>query len=173
MAKGNTQKEIGGAAEAPRATSVLEGKKAPAFALQSSRGAEARLADYAGKKVVLYFYPKDATPGCTTEAQGFRDAKAALAKLGAVVLGVSRDTVASHCKFIDKHELGFELLSDPEAEVIGKYGAWGEKNMYGKKSMGIVRTTVLIDAAGVVRKVFPKVKVAGHVEAVLEALAAI
>jgi thioredoxin-dependent peroxiredoxin len=168
MAKAGTQKKDGVGEASP-----LLGKKAPAFSLASSSGEKVALKDLAGKKVVLYFYPKDATPGCTTEALGFRDAQAALKKLGAVVLGVSKDSVESHCKFIAKQELNFELLSDPEGTVVEKYGAWGEKNMYGKKSMGIIRSTVLIDAEGVVRKVYPKVKVDGHVAQVLEDLKAL
>ena len=150
-----------------------EGKKAPAFSLPASTGEKVALKDYAGKKLVLYFYPKDDTPGCTTEAKDFRDAAAKLKKLGVSVLGVSKDTVEKHCKFIDKYELNFPLLSDADGKVIEAYGAWGEKNMYGKKSMGIVRTTVLIDEKGVVRRVFPKVRVAGHVDQVLEAFAAL
>ncbi len=150
---------------------IEEGKKAPAFALDTTAGGKRKLSDLAGKWVVLYFYPKDATPGCTTEAQGFRDASKELAKRNAVVLGVSKDSIASHCKFRDKHSLDFELLSDPDGATIERYGAWGEKNMYGKKSMGIVRTTVILDPEGKVRKIFPKVKVAGHVDAVLAALA--
>ena len=149
------------------------GKKAPAFSLPAASGKKVALKDFAGKRVVLYFYPKDNTPGCTTEALGFRDASAKLKKAGAVVLGVSKDSVESHCKFRDKHELNFDLLSDPEGTVIERYGAWGEKNMYGKKSMGILRTTVVIDEQGVVRKIFPKVRVNGHVEQVLETLAAL
>lgn len=146
------------------------GKKAPAFKLESSDGGSVSLSDFRGKNVVLYFYPKDNTPGCTVEAQDFSKALPKLKKLNAVVLGVSRDSIASHCKFRDKFDLGFQLLSDPEHEVLEAYGAWGEKTLYGKKSLGIIRTTVLIDEAGKVKKVFPKVKVAGHVDAVLEAL---
>jgi thioredoxin-dependent peroxiredoxin len=131
------------------------------------------LGDYAGKRVVLYFYPKDDTPGCTTEAREFEAAASRLSKLKAVVLGISKDSLDAHCKFSAKHELSFPLLSDPDGKVIEKYGAWGEKNMYGKKSMGIVRTTVVIDEQGTVRKVFSKVRVAGHVDKVLEALAAL
>jgi len=152
---------------------VEEGKKAPAFSLPASSGAKVSLKDFAGKKVVLYFYPKDNTPGCTTEAQGFRDAARKFNKLGAVVLGVSKDSVASHCKFIEKHELNFTLLSDEDGDVLVKYGAWGEKNMYGKKMMGIIRSTFVIDESAVVRKVFRSVKVAGHVDKVLEAVAAL
>ncbi len=149
------------------------GKKAPAFSLPAASGKKIALKDLAGKRVVLYFYPKDATPGCTTEAQDFRDASQRLRKLNAVVLGVSKDSLESHCKFIDKHGLNFDLLSDVDGKVIEKYGAFGEKNMYGKKIMGIIRTTVLIDEAGVVQKIFPKVRVAGHVEQVIEALEAL
>ncbi len=146
------------------------GKKAPAFSLPAKSGKKVALKDFAGQRVVLYFYPKDNTPGCTTEATDFRDAAARLKKDNAVVLGVSKDSIESHCKFADKYELNFELLSDADGSVIEKYGAWGEKNLYGKKSMGIIRTTVVIDEQGVVRKTFPKVRVAGHVDKVLEAL---
>ena len=119
---------------------------------------------------MLYFYPRDMTPGCTTEAQGFRDAAEQLEEREAVVLGVSKDSIESHEKFRDKHDLNFALLSDPDGKVIEKYGAWGEKNMYGRKSMGIIRTTVLIDPAGKVRKIFFKVRVKGHVEKVIATL---
>ncbi len=146
------------------------GRKAPAFKLPSSTGDDVSLADYAGKVVVLYFYPKDSTPGCTIEAQEFQAALPRFKRLGAAVLGVSKDSIASHCKFADKFDLAFPLLSDPEANVIEAYGAWGEKNMYGKKIQGILRTTVVIDGSGVVAHVFPGVKVKGHVEAVLEAV---
>jgi peroxiredoxin Q/BCP len=149
---------------------VKEGAKAPAFTLEADDGAKVSLGDLKGKKVVLYFYPRDNTPGCTLEAQGFRDAASRLKKKGAVVLGVSRDSIASHCRFRDQHGLNFRLLSDPEAKAIKAYGAWGEKNMYGKKTEGILRTTVVIDEGGKVARVFPKVKVAGHVEEVLAAL---
>lgn len=151
---------------------LVEGKKAPAFNLESSEGGKLGLKDLKGKWAIVYFYPKDATPGCTIEAQGFRDAAKALKALDAVVVGISKDSVASHCKFRDKQELNFPLLSDPTGEMIEKYGAWGEKNLYGKKSMGILRSTVVIDPEGVVRKVFSKVKVAGHVDAVLDAIRA-
>lgn len=149
---------------------LQEGKKAPAFSLPNQLGKKVALKDFAGKKLVLYFYPRDSTPGCTTEAQGFRDAKKQLDGLNAVVVGVSKDSAASHCKFIEKQSLNFDLLTDAEGAVLEKYGAWGEKVLYGKKSEGILRTTVVIDEAGVVRKVFPKVRVNGHVEAVLAAL---
>jgi thioredoxin-dependent peroxiredoxin len=149
---------------------VQVGKRAPAFSLSNADGKKISLKDYAGKSVVLYFYPRDNTPGCTLEAQAFQKALPEFKKRKTVVLGVSPDGEASHCKFRDKFELAFDLLSDPEHAVIDKYGAWGEKNMYGKKMMGVVRTTVIIDGEGNVQKVFPKVKVNGHVDAVLEAL---
>jgi peroxiredoxin Q/BCP len=149
---------------------VEEGKKAPAFTLESSEGGKAKLKDYAGKWVVLYFYPRDNTPGCTKEAEAFRDAAEDLQERDAVVLGVSKDSIASHEKFAGKYDLNFPLLSDPEGKVLEKYGAWGEKNMYGKKRMGIIRTTVLIDPKGKVRRIWPKVRVKGHVEKVIEAL---
>ena len=149
---------------------IKEGAKAPAFTLESDDGGKVSLADLKGKKVVLYFYPRDNTPGCTLEAQGFRDASARLKRKGAVVLGVSRDSIASHRRFRDQHGLNFRLLSDPDAKAIKAYGAWGEKNMYGRKTEGIIRTTVVIDEDGKVAKVFPKVKVASHVDEVLAAL---
>jgi thioredoxin-dependent peroxiredoxin len=146
------------------------GKKAPAFSLPASSGGKVALKDYAGKRLVLYFYPRNDTPGCTTEAKDFEQQSAAFAELSAVVVGVSKDSIESHLKFCKKYGLGFTLLSDPEGTTIEKYGAWGEKNMYGKKSMGIVRTTVLVDEQGTVRRVFSKVRVNGHVDKVLEAL---
>jgi peroxiredoxin Q/BCP len=146
---------------------LIEGKKAPAFTLESCERGKVKLSDLAGKWVVLYFYPKDDTPGCTVEAKDFTAAKNKLEAHGAVVLGVSKDSLASHEKFAAKQALNFPLLSDTDGATIEKYGAWGEKNMYGKKSMGIVRTTVLIDPEGKVRKVWPSVKVKGHVERVL------
>jgi peroxiredoxin Q/BCP len=152
---------------------LKEGKKAPAFSLASSNGKKVSLKDFAGKKLVLYFYPKDNTPGCTTEALDFSAAKDQLEELGAAVVGVSKDSVESHCKFIAKHDLNFVLASDPDGKVLEAYDAWGEKVLYGKKSLGIIRTTVVIDEDGVVRKVFPKVRVAGHVDKVLETLAEI
>jgi len=152
---------------------LVEGKKAPAFTLDSSEGGKFALKDVKGKWLIVYFYPKDATPGCTIEAQEFRDAAKPVRALDAVVVGVSRDSIASHCKFRDKQALSFALLSDPTGEMIEKYGAWGEKNLYGKKSMGIIRSTVVVDPAGVVRRVFPKVKVAGHVDAVVACVRAL
>jgi peroxiredoxin Q/BCP len=149
---------------------IEDGKKAPGFELESSEGGSVRLEDLRGQPVVLYFYPKDDTPGCTREACAFRDQKAALKKRGAVVLGVSGDSRESHEKFKAKYKLNFPLLSDPDRAVAKKYGAWGEKVLYGKKSVGMIRSTFVIDAEGVVRKVFPRVKVDGHDEQVLAAL---
>ncbi len=145
------------------------GDKAPQFTLPSTEGGEKSLKDYAGKKLVLYFYPKDATPGCTQEACDFRDNMARLKKAGAAVVGVSKDSLASHEKFRAAQKLPFELLSDADNKVAKAYGAYGEKNMYGKKVMGTIRTTVLIDEKGKVLKVWSPVKVPGHVEKVLEA----
>lgn len=149
---------------------IEEGKKAPDFTLPADDGSKVKLSDLKGSPVVLYFYPKDDTPGCTREACAFRDRKTALTKLGATVLGVSADDVASHVKFRDKFKLNFPLLADADHKVAEKYGAWREKNMYGKKSMGIQRSTYLIDAEGKVAKVWKKVLVDGHDEAVIAAL---
>lgn len=147
-----------------------EGTKAPAFTLAADDGTKIKLADLKGRPVVLYFYPKDDTPGCTREACAFRDRKAEMEKLGAIVLGVSPDDVASHVKFKKKYNLNFPLLADPDHKVAEKFGAWREKNMYGKRTFGIVRSTFLIGADGVIKKVWKNVKVDGHDEAVLSAL---
>src|SRR3569623_1520251 len=152
---------------------VEVGKKAPAFSLESSDGSKVKLADLAGKIVVLYFYPRDNTPGCTVEAEGFRDAVPALKKLGATVLGVSKDSIASHCKFRDKYKLTFPLLTDPDGKVMEAYGAWGDKVMYGKKMKGIIRSTVVIGKDGKVAKHWPKVSVKGHVDEVVDAVKAL
>jgi peroxiredoxin Q/BCP len=149
---------------------VEVGKKAPAFTLESSDGGTVKLADLAGKIVVLYFYPRDNTPGCTIEAEGFRDAVPALKKLGAVVLGVSKDSIASHCKFRDKYKLNFPLLTDTDGKTMAAYDAWGDKVMYGKKLKGIIRSTVVIDKAGKVANHWPKVSVKGHVDEVVDAV---
>jgi thioredoxin-dependent peroxiredoxin len=149
---------------------LKEGSKAPAFKLPSTEGEDVSLKDLGGKTVVLYFYPRDMTPGCTTEACDFRDARKALEKKGAVVYGVSKDSLETHAKFIDKYELNFPLLTDKKGEVMEKYGAWGEKTMYGKKVTGVIRTTVVIGPDGKVKRVFPNVKVKGHVEKVLAAI---
>lgn len=149
---------------------VQEGKKAPAFTLQDQGGHNVRLADHTGKFVVLYFYPKDDTPGCTREACGFRDSHTQLERAGAVVLGVSPDKVERHAKFAEKYGLPFTLLADPEHVVAEKYGVWAEKSNYGKKYMGIVRSTFLIGPDGKVAKAWPKVKPDGHAEEVLEVI---
>ncbi|MCL4203262.1 MAG: thioredoxin-dependent thiol peroxidase [Pirellulaceae bacterium] len=152
---------------------IEPGKKAPVFTLKADDGSKVKLSDLKGSPVVLYFYPKDDTPGCTKEACSFRDRKSEIEALGAVVLGVSPDTVESHVKFRDKYGLNFRLLADADHQVAEKYGAWREKNMYGKKSMGIQRSTYLIDADGKVAKVWQRVQVDGHDEQVIEAIKAL
>jgi peroxiredoxin Q/BCP len=146
-------------------------RRAPAFTLTADDGSKVRLSDMKGRPVVLYFYPRDDTPGCTREACAFRDRKADLQKLGAVVLGVSTDSLESHRRFREKFELNFPLLVDADHKVAQRYGAWREKNMYGKKTMGIQRSTFLIDASGRIAKVWKNVKVDGHDDQVLAALA--
>nr|AYM52879.1 ahpC/TSA family protein [Myxococcaceae bacterium MCy9487] len=146
------------------------GDKAPGFSLQDQSGATVSLSQLKGRHVVLYFYPKDATPGCTTEACDFRDEHSALVKAGAVVLGVSPDSIASHQKFATKQGLPFSLLADPDHAVADAYGVWGEKTLYGRKFMGLIRATFLIGPDAKVLRVWPKVKVAGHVADVLAAL---
>jgi peroxiredoxin Q/BCP len=149
---------------------ISEGKKAPDFKLQNQEGKTISLNEYKGKKVILYFYPKDDTPGCTKEACNFRDEFPKFGNIDAVILGVSPDSVASHKKFAEKYCLPFNLLSDEKKEVIENYGVWKQKNMLGKKYMGVERTTVVIDEEGKIKKIFPKVKVDGHNAEVLEAL---
>ena len=149
----------------------LEGQKAPAFSLEGNDGKKHSLEDYRGKTVVLYFYPRDDTPGCTKEACGFRDLGSSLKKSGAVVLGVSKDSVESHNKFAAKYKLPFTLLSDPKTEVMKKYGAFGKKLMYGKTVEGTIRSTVIIGPKGEVVKHWPTVKKAeAHPEEVLSFL---
>jgi peroxiredoxin Q/BCP len=150
---------------------IEEGAKAPDFTLPTHDGSKLKLSSLKGAPVVLYFYPKDDTPGCTKEACGFRDAKAKLAKHKAVVLGVSPDSPESHESFRRKYKLPFTLLADTDHAVAERYGAWREKNMYGKKSMGIARSTFIIDADGRVARVFKAVKADGHEQQVLDALA--
>jgi peroxiredoxin Q/BCP len=151
----------------------LENKKAPAFTLDSISGAMVKLSQFKGSIVIVYFYPKDNTPGCTMEANDFRDVQPALAALDATVLGISPDSVDSHCKFAQKYHLNFQLLADTDHGTAEKYGVWVEKSLYGKKYMGIERTTFLIDREGKVRRVWRKVKPEGHARAVLEAVQAI
>lgn len=150
---------------------IHEGKAAPAFTLEDADGGTVSLKDLAGKDVILYFYPKDDTPGCTKEACGFRDAWKELEKRGVIVLGVSPDSPESHRKFRAKHRLPFRLLSDPDRKVMTKYGAFGEKTMYGKKVIGVIRSTVWIGADGRVKKHWAKVaKAEAHPEQVLDSL---
>ena len=153
--------------------SVEPGDKAPDFTLPTDGGGKVTLSELKGKKVVLYFYPKDDTSGCTAEACGFRDSFPDYGGTGAVVIGISKDSVASHDKFKKKHGLPFVLASDTSGEVCEKYGVWVEKSMYGRKYMGIERATFLIDAKGVVRGVWRKVRVPGHVAEVLKAAQAL
>jgi peroxiredoxin Q/BCP len=146
------------------------GDKAPSFSLPSDEGGTVRLADLKGTRVVLYFYPKDDTSGCTTEACEFRDSWAAVKATGAVVLGVSPDGIASHQRFRKKYKLPFPLLADEDHAVAEQYGAWGEKRMYGRQYQGILRSTFIIDESGRLMKIFPKVKPKGHAAEVLLAL---
>jgi peroxiredoxin Q/BCP len=151
-------------------SAIEVGKKAPAFSLKDQAGRTHTLSEYAGRPVVLYFYPKDDTPGCTKEACAFRDEAPALKNRKAVVLGVSILDVASKKKFADKHRLDFPLLADADHAVADKYGAWGEKSLYGRKFMGVARMTYLIGADGRVARRWDKVKVDGHAGEVLRAL---
>ena len=153
--------------------SVEPGEKAPDFTLPTDGAGSVTLSKLKGQKVVLYFYPKDDTSGCTAEACGFRDAFPDYGGIGAVVIGISKDSVASHDKFKKKHGLPFILASDTGGEVCEKYGVWVEKSMYGRKYMGIERATFLVDAAGVIRGVWHKVRVPGHVGEVLKAARAL
>ncbi len=154
-------------------TNPAVGDTAPDISLPRDGGEIVKLSDFSGKNVVLYFYPKDDTPGCTKEAIGFTDNVTAFDGLNTVILGVSKDSVKKHDKFIAKHELKIALLSDEEGDVCERYGVWVEKNMYGKKYMGIERATFLIGADGKIMQVWRKVKVPGHVDAVLDAVRAL
>lgn len=144
--------------------------KAPDFTLPNQNGEMVSLSDFLGKKVILYFYPKDNTPGCTRQACAFAAANAELEEAGVVVIGISKDSVASHQKFVQKQNLPFILLSDPELQTIEAYGVWQEKKLYGKVSMGVVRTTYLIDEQGMIEKVMPKVKPDTNAAEILEYL---
>ncbi|HUG98267.1 MAG TPA: peroxiredoxin [Gammaproteobacteria bacterium] len=152
---------------------VATGRKVPAFNLPATGGNQLGLRDFKGRTLVLYFYPKDDTPGCTAEGQGFRDQYEVFRKAGAEIVGVSRDSVASHEKFKAKYELPFELISDPDETLCAIFNVMREKNMYGRKVMGVERSTFLIDADGVLREEWRKVKVPGHVDEVLEAVKAL
>jgi peroxiredoxin Q/BCP len=160
------------AKEATQAVQTLlqVGQDAPDFELQNENGETVRLSDYHGKKVVLYFYPKDDTPGCTQESCDFRDNYGRVKSVGAEVFGISKDDVNSHTKFKNKYSLPFSLLADPEGKVVESFGVWKEKSMYGRKYMGIERTTFLVDTDGKIKKIYPKVSVTGHVDQVLEDL---
>jgi peroxiredoxin Q/BCP len=143
---------------------VAVGEQAPDFTMETDEEKQVSLKDYRGKKVVLYFYPKDGTSGCTIEALEFKDAVEQFAKERAVILGVSKDSVESHRKFKEKYQLPFTLLSDPEFKVLKEYGVWKEKVLYGRKFMGTERTTFLIDEKGIIRKIYTKVKPEGHAQ---------
>jgi peroxiredoxin Q/BCP len=149
---------------------LKSGDVAPDFELQTDAGELLKMSDLRGKKVILYFYPKDNTPGCTTEAVGFRDHTREIEREGAVILGVSPDSVKSHQKFKTKYELPFTLLSDPDHAVADAYGAWGEKQLYGKTFIGVLRTTFIVDEEGVIQDVFLKVRPKGHAEQILQIL---
>lgn len=146
------------------------GDKIPAFSLPTNGGGTLSSNDIAGKSAIIYFYPKDMTPGCTTEAQDFRDQAGEFDKTGTLIIGVSKDSPKRHDNFVAKHELPFTLLSDENGTMCEDFGVWVEKSMYGKKFMGIQRATFLVDGEGVIRHVWPKVKVKGHVDEVLEAV---
>jgi len=150
---------------------IAEGQEAPDFELKSDAGETVRLSELRGKPVVVYFYPKDDTPGCTTQACGIRDAYGEFERAGAVVLGVSPDSEASHVKFRKKYDLPFTLLADTDHAVAEQYGVWGEKSYLGKKYMGVSRSTFVIAEDGTVKKIFPTVKPAGHADDVLAVLA--
>ncbi len=164
----HTEAATGAATEA--AIKAAAGQQAPDFRLQAADGQEYSLKDYAGQLVVLYFYPKDSTPGCTQEACDFRDYNGRIEAEGAVILGISPDSLKSHGKFADKHSLPFPLLSDPEHEVCERYGVWQLKKMAGREYMGVVRSTFLIDGEGRIAREWRKVKVNGHVDEVLQAI---
>ena len=146
------------------------GMKAPEFTLKDANGSDVRLSDFLGRKVVLYFYPKDNTPGCTRQACAFAGAYADFQKRGVEVIGISRDGIASHVKFAEKYNLPFVLLSDPELEAIGAYGVWQEKKLYGKVSFGVMRTTFIINENGIIEKIMPKVKPDTNAQEILEFL---
>ena len=158
------------AANQPETGGLKVGQKAPDFTALNDAGQKVKLSGFKGKKVVLYFYPKDDTPGCTKEACAFRDGIEEIKDRGAVVLGVSVDSVDSHKKFKKKYELNFPLLADTDKKIVGAYGTWKEKSMYGKTYMGVDRTTFVIDGQGKISHIFPKVKVDEHYDEVVDAL---
>jgi peroxiredoxin Q/BCP len=165
--KKNSPKKTVSSSKATQSADLKVGQKAPPFTLLDDNGQKVSLSDFKGEKVVLYFYPKDDTPGCTKEACAFRDGIDDLRESGAVVLGVSADSVESHKKFSTKYDLNFPLLSDVDKKVLRAYGVWKEKSLYGRKFMGIERTTYVIDEEGKIAHIFPKVKVDAHLEDVL------
>jgi peroxiredoxin Q/BCP len=169
-AKSSSKNSAPSTARKSAGVGLAVGGKAPGFGLSDDTGRIRQLSDFAGKTLVLYFYPKDNTPGCTQESCDFRDNLNRLATSGAAVVGLSADSVESHRKFKEKYGLNFPLLSDPDHVALNAYGVWQEKSLYGRKFMGIVRSTFVIDGKGVIRAVFPKVKVTGHVDEVLAAL---
>lgn len=156
-------------AAAKESAGLQVGDAAPNFDMASDKGGQVTLKDFKGQNVVLYFYPKDDTPGCTIEAKDFRDLAQEFAKAETILIGVSKDSIDSHCKFSNKFDLNFALASDEDGDVCERYGVWGEKNMYGKKYMGITRATFFIDKQGKIAQVWPKVSVDGHAKEVLEA----
>ncbi|RMH05666.1 MAG: thioredoxin-dependent thiol peroxidase [Nitrospirae bacterium] len=169
----SSSKPAGTSQSSPSSSSRVQlkvGQKAPTFSLPNQDGKTVRLSDYKGQKVVLYFYPKDDTPGCTKEACAFRDGLEEIQNSGAVVLGVSVDSVESHKKFAQKYGLNFPLLSDEDKRVVQAYGVWKERSLYGRKFMGVERTTFIIDREGKIQEIFPKVKVDNHLEEVLSEL---
>ncbi len=143
---------------------VNEGDQAPNFSLKADDGKKVSLSDFKGKKIILYFYPRDGTPGCTTEAIEFKNLARDFEKENVIIIGISNDNIQSHKKFKEKYDLPFTLLSDPESKVLNQYGVWKEKNLYGKKFMGTERTTFIIDEKGIVKKVYRKVKPKGHAQ---------
>ena len=146
------------------------GIKAPEFVLPDQNGNMHKLSDYYGKKIIIYFYPKDSTPGCTKQACGFAELKPQIEEKGAIIIGISKDSITSHKKFEEKYTLNFTLLSDPKLEAIKLYDVWKEKNMYGKKTMGVVRTTYLINEEGIIEKAYEKVKAADNPHQMLKLL---
>ncbi len=155
------------------AKELESGSKAPAFTLPTDEDGKIALKDMAGKKLVLFFYPKDDTPGCTKEAIGFSEVLEEFERVNTKVVGISKDTISKHAKFREKHDLSVTLASDEEGKIIEKYGAWVEKNMYGRKYMGIERSTFLIDETGKIQEIWRKVRVPGHVDKVLAAAKAL
>ncbi len=143
------------------------GTAAPDFTLKNEKDEEVSLSSFRGQKVIVYFYPKDSTPGCTKEACSFRDSMAEFRGKGIIVIGISKDSTSSHRRFIEKQDLNFMLLSDPDCHVISQYSAWGEKTLYGKKHMGVIRTTYLIDENGIIVKAYDRIKVGTHASDIL------